>query len=364
MNDKKQLEERPYYQKVAAAAQKMGLDLIVFTPQDVSSVKRQINAHIYDLGARRWTRRWTRFPDLIFDRGRVQASYRFKQLKQFRAKYRSPTYLNHPLRNKWGIHQTLSSNTDVRPHLPPSVLFKNEDQLSRYLNSYELVFIKPVNGTGGRGILCIEKLRSNQFLLQGRDKNRRVISPKQLSLQQLTKTIQSKQLYGNHILQRGIRIKLGNGRVHDYRMLIQRNGNGEWEVTGCAGRIGAKDSVTSNLHGGGEASSMNSLLQQWIQDDAKRAQVKQSAEKLAHQVAKHLEQEYGRLCELALDLAVDRSGHVWLLEVNPKPAREVFRQAGEIEVYHKSIVRPLEFALWLNKRKRAKAGKESSSSES
>ena len=126
-----------------------------------------------------------------------------------------------------------------------------------------------------------------------------------------------------YLVQEGIQLQLPNGRVHDYRMLVQKNGEGEWELTGCAGRMGAEKSVTSNLHGGGQAVPMHRLMKQWITDEELRDEINATAEKLGISVASFLEDTYGDLCELALDLAIDKDGRIFLLEVNPKPAREV-----------------------------------------
>lgn len=82
---------------------------------------------------------------------------------------------------------------------------------------------------------------------------------------------------------------------------------------------GCRKSVTSNLHGGGQAIAMNRLMKQWIDDDDLRAEINTTAEKFGIEVASFLEDTYGDLCELALDLAIDRSGRIYLLEVNPKP---------------------------------------------
>ncbi|MNM92951.1 Endospore coat-associated protein YheD [compost metagenome] len=132
---------------------------------------------------------------------------------------------------------------------------------------------------------------------------------------------------------------------------MQKNGQGNWEMTGCAGRVGPPRSVTSNLHGGGHAVAMNTLLKQWIPSEERRQEVRRSAEKLSLEVAAYLEDTFGALCELALDLAINRHGQIYLLEVNPKPAREVFNQSGDSQAYRAAIVKPLEYALWLHKQK-------------
>ncbi|MBW7461760.1 YheC/YheD family protein, partial [Paenibacillus sepulcri] len=104
--------------------------------------------------------------------------------------------------------------------------------------------------------------------------------------------------------------------------------------------------------GGGHAITMQKLLKQWIQNEETVQQITDKAGELGVQMAAFLEESYGRLCELALDLAIDRKGQIWLLEVNPKPAREVFLQAGERETYRRAITRPLEYAVWLHEQKK------------
>jgi len=365
LNDKKALEERSVYEKMTAAGQRLGLDVFVFTPQDVEERSNRIHAMVYSPDTRSWHRRWVRFPHMIYDRCRLQRSKRFEQLLAFRRKYGHLTFLNRPLRNKWTVYRTLSQVAAFRKHLPVTRPFQSADDVLLLLKRFPLVYLKPINGTGGRGILRIERQPSG-FLLQGRDHHRRIVAPKRVTRHQLAAALRAWTTKGDrYIAQQGLNIKLPNGRVHDYRMLVQKNGSGEWEVTGCAGRIGPARSITSNLHGGGEAAPMNRLLQQWVDSEAEIAQIRRTAEKLGVDVARHLESSYGALCELALDLAIDRSGRVWLLEVNPKPAREVFIRAGERSVYRHAITRPLEYALWVYRKKRNLRGaaEEASASE-
>jgi hypothetical protein len=92
---------------------------------------------------------------------------------------------------------------------------------------------------------------------------------------------------------------------------------------------------------------MMKLLQEWIGDDEKVDSIRLKIEELGIETASFLEEKYGALCELALDLAIDREGHPWILEVNPKPAREVFAQAGEHDIYHQAIVKPIEYAQFV-----------------
>ncbi|MBW7477047.1 YheC/YheD family protein [Paenibacillus oenotherae] len=368
LNDNGLLEEKPIYQKMTTAGRKLGLDVFVFTPQDVNYKQNKINALIYNPSTQSWTRKWRSFPHMIFDRCRIQRSHRFEQLGKFRKQYGHLTFLNRVLRNKWIVYRAMKQDSRFRTHLPLTRMYESSSDLTEMIRKYPLVYLKPINGTGGRGILRIEKQRDGTYLIQGRDQSRRIISPQRVQLSALHGRLAEWNLKNNnYLVQQGIQLKLPNGRVHDYRMLVQKNGEGKWEVTGCAGRIGASGSITSNLHGGGQAITMRPLLKQWIKDDEIVQSIKEQAEEVSIDMAAFLEQSYGRLCELALDLAIDRKGHIWLLEVNPKPAREVFIQAGERDTYRRAIVKPLEYALWLynqKKQRKEKSGSPTASAHS
>ncbi|SFB39766.1 Glutathione synthase/RimK-type ligase, ATP-grasp superfamily [Cohnella sp. OV330] len=359
LNDRKMLEEKPVYARMTAIGRKHGLNVFVFTPDDVDDEGERIFAMFYSPNSRTWERRWVRFPQLIYDRCRIQRSQRFQRLLAFRRKYGHLTFLNRPLRNKWTVHRTLGKVAAFEPHLPSTRFYDAAEDVQAMLRKHSLVYVKPINGTGGRGILRVERMKDGSYAVQGRDHSRRIVTPRRVSKEQLAGVLRSWDKHGDrYIVQQGLHIRLPSGRVHDYRMLVQKNGEGEWTVTGCAGRVGPPRSITSNLHGGGKAVPMKTLLREWIGSEERIGQIRKTAETLGIGVARHLERTYGALCELALDLAIDREGRVWLLEVNPKPSREVFTQAGERDVYRTALSRPLEYAAWLHRQRRlARTGK-------
>ncbi|ULO05888.1 YheC/YheD family protein [Paenibacillus sp. 19GGS1-52] len=353
LNNAKQLEEQSVYRRMIIEGQRMGLDVFVFTPADVHASKEQIHALVYDVKSGTWSRKWRSFPNMIYDRCRIQRSERFQQLLRFRSRYNHLTFLNRPLRNKWTIHQTFSQKPRFRQHLPETLLYQSSADLQRMLKHSPVIYVKPANGTGGRGILRIERLKGtrNVFDIQGRRQDRRIIAPRKVSQSRLESIIRQWCLGGRFLVQQGIPLRLPSGRFHDYRMLVQKNGQGVWELTGMAGRVGAARSVTSNLHGGGHAIRAEILLKQWLGSEEKTEKVMKTAEKLGLEAAAFLEDSFGALCELALDLAIDREGKIYVLEVNPKPAREVFARSGDSSTYRKALVRPLEYALWMYKNK-------------
>ncbi|WP_410511999.1 YheC/YheD family protein [Paenibacillus sp. BR2-3] len=353
LNEAKQLEEKSVYRRMITQGKRIGLDVFVFTPMDVHGSKELIHALVFNPETGKWSRKWRHFPHMIYDRCRIQRSARFQQLLRFRSRYNHMTFLNRPLRNKWTIHQTFSQKSRFRQHMPETLLYQSSADLQRMLKHGSVIYIKPANGTGGRGILRIERLKnpSGMFDIQGRRQDRRIIPPRKVSHARLTSIVRQWCIGGRFLVQQGIPLRLPGGRFHDYRMLVQKNGQGSWEMTGMAGRIGAAHSVTSNLHGGGHAVRAETLLQEWLGSDEKAGKAMKASEKLGLEAAAFLENRFGALCELALDLAIDREGRIYVLEVNPKPAREVFARSGDSETYRKALLRPLEYALWVYKNK-------------
>lgn len=345
------LEELSYFRKLSTAGKKLGLHVIVFTPEDVEDEAKQIMAWVYEETSGKWVRKRSPFPDIVYDRCRFQRTFRFQLLRKFRANYPDLLYMSRPLLHKWGMHQILYKSKAIRHYLPETVHYESHTGLLRMLDKYGLLYVKPVDGTGGRGILQIEKQESGTYRVQGRDRSRRIIAPFTVSAGRLGARLGKWELIGRYLIQQGIHVKLPDGRVHDYRLLIQKNGSGQWEVTGSAGRIGAKRSITSNLHGGGSAASTSRLLAMRFRLETKIREIEADMERLAHLVVKHLEKQFGSMCELALDIAVDAAGRVWLLEINPKPSREVFSRIGEKNTYRRAVSRPLEYALHLFRQK-------------
>lgn len=343
----RQLEEREYFKQLTIRGQRLGIAIIVFTPADL--IDRQVLAHVYDVKMKQWRRSRMPIPSYIFDRCRYQPNIRFKQLQSFRAKFPHLHYLNRPLANKWHMHQVLSKHAQIRTHLPMTRMIRNYSDVLAMLDRKRCVYLKPINGTGGRGILQITRINGS-FTLRGRDRSRRIVPKQTVAKAKLIERIKRWTHNQRFLVQEGLNIVLSNGRVHDYRMLIQKGRNGEWEYTGCAGRIGAKHSITSNLHGGGKAVAMDRLMKQWIPDERRAQSIQQQMKRLAFQVVTEVERRFGKLCEMALDLAVDKNGQIWLIELNPKPSRQVFLRVGAHETYETALQRPLEYALWLHER--------------
>jgi glutathione synthase/RimK-type ligase-like ATP-grasp enzyme len=206
------------------------------------------------------------------------------------------------------------------------------------LKRHRCVYLKPVYGSGGVGIVRISRHGETYFV---RYSGRR--TSKAVSAGGLAGALSG---IGRHYLvQQGLDLAYLRGSTYDVRSIVQKNGDGEWQVTGKAARIGKKYAITSNLHTGGYARTVPAVLQACFPDRA--LEIEQEIDQLALRVAEVMDQKAGPLCDLGLDMGIDRQGKVWLIEVNSKPGRKVFRHTGDVEARWRSIETPMAYARYL-----------------
>ncbi|GAA4708616.1 YheC/YheD family protein [Brevibacillus fulvus] len=339
--------EPSFFRRMIRAGKELGCVVYLFGPQDVLASQRKVRGYTFQQGTG-WTRQTYRLPDVVIDRFRFSRTHRFREYVKLR-KQNTFLYANNRLANKWKVHQVLERNPIMCQWLPETRLYSQRN-LRMMLDKYRRVYVKPANGTGGRGILRIDR-QGAVFRMLGRDQQRHKVSGSKRNSAALAKWLDNWVKRDKYVIQQGLFLELIPKRAIDLRLLIQKDRQGAWSVTGCGIRVGTSNSATSNLHGGGTAASAQPFLEQRFGHD-KTAAILQDCNQLAYQTALTLEQHYGQMLELGLDIGIDTTGQVWLIEVNPKPGREIFREMGDWQRYREAIRRPLEYALFLSGSKR------------
>lgn len=339
----KRFGEPGYLRRLVQAGQKLGAVVYLFSHQDVNVSQRRIRGFVPAVGGG-WEARWFSWPDVVIDRyrKRVKEYLRLRHRKLF-------TYANSTFAKKWKITELLGADERVNKWIPETVNY-SPARLRNMLGHHPLLYIKPGNGTGGRSILKVAA-QGSRYQLQGRDKRmgKRVVQVSTASALEawVNRWVKENRIRdGNFMVQQGLNLSLIADRVTDVRLLIQKDGNGQWSVTGCGVRLGASGSSVSNLHGGGKAMRFTPFMSKTFGEE-KAEEILRECHELAHQTALTLESHFGRMMEFGLDIGVDVDGRVWLIEVNPKPGREVFREMGDRETYAEAIRRPILFALHL-----------------
>lgn len=342
----KGFNEPGFLRRLVREGKEMGAEVFVFSPQDVNAASRRIKG--FTPGADGWKSGWYAWPDIVIDRYRYYPIEKHKSYLPFRKKnwFR---YANNRFANKFRVHQVLMQEEELQRWLPETRLYRREE-LADMLKRHGVVYVKPTNGSGGRSILRVER-RGKVYLLRGRTKNQGRKNAVLPTLSALTTEIErwtNREKYGEEqfFLQQGLDLALLPGRTVDARLLIQKDGSGEWRLTGVGMRIGPKRSSTSNLHGGGTAVPAGRFLAfRFGVQEAER--ILRECRELALKTVETIEKHFGSMMEFGFDLGIDANGRVWIIEINPKPGRDIFRKLGQWDRYRLAVRRPLEYALYL-----------------
>lgn len=313
----------------------------VFTPQDINWQKNRIYGYYLPPGQRSWQRSWFPFPDACYNRYFKHSSTVPPDTPVSRARLQSrvKTFNTH-IGTKMKVHKLLAQDPGIVPHLPDTRLFSSINQLRAMLTKYKSVYIKPINGSQGEGIIKVSK-RNQHYAVKT---NSRQGEGLYASLDEAVKIVRSLSPGRQLIIQQAIRV---SGKPHfDFRLLIQKDRRNNWSVTGIAGRIGSGTKITTNLHTGGQAMSLSHILSSRGFSFQQITAIQQQMEMLALQIAKCISRSTPLIGELGLDFIVDHQGKVWFLEANPKPARASFGQIDK-NLRNLTILRPMEYACYL-----------------
>lgn len=314
----------------------------VFTPQDINWQKNRIHGYYLLPGQRHWKRTWFPLPDVCYNRyfKHTPTVAPDSVTSRARLQNRVKTFNIH-IGSKMKVHKQLAQESDIAPHLPDTRLFAaSVKQLNTMLNKYKAVYIKPVNGSQGTGIIKVSKRNKHYAVKTDAHHSESLCT----SLTEVLKAVRAASSSRQFIIQQAIRV---SGKPHfDFRLLIQKDRRNNWSVTGIVARIGSSAKITTNLHTGGQAVTFGHILASRGFSVQEINSIQEEMEWLALQIAKCLSKNTPLLGELGLDFIVDHQGKVWFLEANPKPARASFGRIDQ-DLRNLTILRPMEYACYL-----------------
>ncbi|MED1948167.1 MULTISPECIES: YheC/YheD family protein [Brevibacillus] len=337
--------DKGYYKKLTLYGRKHGIRVFVFSPRQVNFSTRMVKGFEYRNGS--WHAKDFPIPAFIYDRCFVGPSYRhYKPFVEKLQNDRNITFLGHGLSGKWQVHQMLAKSPLLAPLLPPTEIF-SYPVLHATLEKYGAAIIKPMAGTHGIGVVRIKEMRTG-YEASGRNRDNKPFTRRIRDTAELKRFVSVFTAGRKFLVQPYLELHTPDGTPFDVRVLVQKNGLGKWGITGKAVRLGDKRSITSNLHGGGKATLLASFLPLHF-TSAKATRIEQTINRVAEELPRFLEESHGRLVELGIDIGIDTAGNVWIIEVNSRPGRTVFRMIDDPTAQLHSITQPVRYAHYLMK---------------
>ncbi|WP_145319583.1 YheC/YheD family endospore coat-associated protein [Paenibacillus xylanexedens] len=256
-------------------------------------------------------------------------------------------YWSASLPGKWEVHRVLSRNAELRARLAPTTRIGLHIPWETWLEHWPMgLFFKPLSGTHGKNTFRLSRgTIPSTWIVEGRNANNEHFYLTFNNTQAVSSWLELQQSERKMIVQPYLDLS-HHGRAFDIRALMQKNGQGRWTLTGCMVREGPEGSLTSNLHGGGRAYPAEAYLLQRY-GTVRTEALLESLQQTAALIPTLLESRFGRLAELGLDFGADAEGQLWLIEVNSKPGRTSFAEAGDRRMHALTYTRPLAYARYL-----------------
>jgi len=341
--------DRGFYRRLSTLGQQSGVDVIIFDPLFIDWRSSSVIGYQYRTETGRWHKVRRSIPAIVYDRcfysGRAQYARYNMAISRIR---RLPTvrFLMRGLSGKWQVQQSLSHDPQLRTYLPETHVLTDIDQVSEWLRYERSCILKPNAGSHGKKIIRVERVTDDQYVVTGRDSRNKPIYASFDALPQLLRWLTRFMGSKKYLLQRYLSLQTASGQSFDVRSLMQKSGDGCWQLTGMAVRIGRPGSLTANIHGGGKSAPLHSFLREQY-DEIEVETITQELENLSQLIPQQLEREAGRFVELGIDFGVDQNGQVWILEVNSKPGRSVFAQLHDSHIRRASISNLIHYAHYL-----------------
>ncbi|MGI6083568.1 MAG: YheC/YheD family protein [Limnochordia bacterium] len=336
------------FRRVIAAGEELGVLVYVFDFHDIRWPERRVRG--YTFCQNRWMMRLYPLPDVVFDRASgvfPGGSLRADQARRRLVDDLGIKLFNTRLGNKMRMYRLMHADQLLRKHLPATYKVQGGGVVSRLVTKHGAVYLKPQNGAQGKGIIRLRRLKKGvAYTLTLKDY--RQVRGQASGVSEALSRLRSQVALSGYLVQPDLNLLRINGRICDVRVLVQKDRDGAWHVTGVAVRAGAAGRVISNLHGGGRSLRLDRLLQEALgADEERKRRLQEEIEKLAIRIAEVLERSTPCLGELGVDLGIDRQGRIWIIEANSRTGRAVFRRCGMHEAARLADRRPLLYAMHL-----------------
>lgn len=340
--------EKAFFKNIIQAGKAEGIPVIVFHPNQVDFETMTVKGYSLNQDGE-WITVTVPVPAYIYDRcfynGRkYNATYKSSIIKLLGQSHIQ--FIGVGLKGKWQMYQAVSQHPTLSKYLPTTEIYTNPIQLKQWLMQYPSIILKPVNGSLGVGVMKVTKHHRSHLHVEGRGKDNTPFSNDFTAFPAFLRFLQSNMQKWKYLIQPYLPLKTKEGIPYDLRIMVQKNASGKWITTGKAIRMGAKHSITSNLHGGGSAISFEQFSQQHY-TPSEIDHITAHLSIIEKQLPEYLEKAHGPLVELGIDVGIDTSRKVWLIEVNSKPGRQIFEQLHDTESIIQSQLNPLYYAKYL-----------------
>ncbi len=212
----------------------------------------------------------------------------------------------------------------------PDTRKATKSNIKTMIGLYESLYLKPDEGTGGKGIYKLTKTKNGYSLRSG------TASKFFNSIDALYSSFHVLFTKNKYVVQKGIDLLKHNNRTFDIRVMVQKNKNKILIPTGIIGRLAKPKKIVTNYHSGGTPLPVEMLLKSRLKGDIRRKYI-QRIEILGKEASKVLGRSYRSRRAFGVDIAIDSTMKPWILEINTQPDRSIFNTLKNKTMYKRIL---------------------------
>lgn len=336
------------------AARQNGLIPCFFRLQDVNVRKREVIAYIKRRSG--YVRRRMPIPRVVHNRAIYMRSALHRRIRSL---VKSNVTLFNQV-NRYGkidIHRLLVADPLVCPHLPET-LIANKTTVRDMMKNHKALILKPNNSSVGRGIMKLEHTDNGWRTTYMRPTGKGIRKWRMMDTRAgtLPAIVRSRLANKKYLAQQMLPLACYKGRPFDLRVSVQRNGTGQWKVTGIIGKVAPPYTFLTNAAQGGtiypfEHLALTSLPHIPVEELYNRLNY------FSLLVANRLSDKLPQLADLGLDIGLSHGGMPLFIECNGRDQRYTFRKANLHDTWQATYTNPIAYGasllkLLLNQRQR------------
>jgi len=316
--------------------QNLNLKLYAFTPTDILWNKQRIIG--LSLYKGKWTQSSFPFPHAVYNRCYNKKRITIQRLEAAIGRNKCFNTIN--FFNKWDLYNLLL-HSNLKSYVPDTFLY-NEVNISELLESYKLLYMKPIYGNKGASVYRVELVDNEDIHISLHSLAPRYICRKNESIQEKLDDLLGSKTY---IVQQGIPMSQLDQQNFDIRVLVQKGILAEWEISTIACRVAHKRYFNTSMceHIYDVVEVLPRLFSQEKVND-----ILQSLRDVSVKAAQEAEIHLGSLGELSVDFAIDQESKLRIIELNGKPQKSIYNNIKSFKNKKLIYRKPLEYAYHLS----------------
>lgn len=300
----------------------------------------------YGPGKGKWVKKRFRWPYVVYNRIPLRAA---EERESFRELIRTLeangcSFYNQGFINKAALYEQLQKGamSDWLPRTEPYSL----SSFTEMVNRYGRVFLKPAHSSQGKGVCLVRRRTDGRYHIKGLflKANGKLLRLANVTSGSAIDSLLSKFGARDYVCQQAIRLPVWQNSKFDIRVLMQKNGQGRWQLTGWGARQNDRRRVTTHVPRGGRLGNIRVLTRNVFGAERGRAlllNLRRELGRLSLEVEKALGSDMG---EMSMDVVIDPQGKFWILEANAKPMK-----FDEPSIYRKSCRTTIDYCLYLKR---------------